>query len=94
MGGRGLESEGRRKDGREIAFGCRMIMAQDNPRRRDCSEREDELRNRIDAGGYGSSLKRPLVGLLSHFLALGIRATSQLLDSPNHSTKRFNNVAH
>lgn len=26
MGGRGLESEGRRKDGREIAFGFRMIM--------------------------------------------------------------------
>ncbi len=46
MGGRGLEREGRRKDGREIAFECRTIMAQDNPRRRDCSEREDELLNR------------------------------------------------
>lgn len=26
VGGRGLEREGRRKEGREIAFGCRVIM--------------------------------------------------------------------
>lgn len=43
MGGRGLESEGRRKDGREIALGCRMIMAQGDPRRRDCSEGVDDF---------------------------------------------------
>ena len=44
MGGRGLESEGRRKDGREIALGCRVIMAQDDPRSRDCFEGEEDLK--------------------------------------------------
>lgn len=44
MGGRGLKSEGRRKDGREIALGCRVIMAQDDPRSRDCFEGEEDLK--------------------------------------------------
>lgn len=65
MGGRGLEREGRRKDGREVAFGCRMIMAQADPRRQGCSKEEDRLAilnqslEMIFTGTRWINLKRP-----------------------------------
>ncbi len=67
MGGRDLEREGSRKDGIERALECRTIMAQADPRRRDCCEREDELLNRrLEVMLVGmDQVKRPLLGLLS-----------------------------
>lgn len=96
MGGRGLEREGRRKGGREIAFGCRMIMVQADPRRSGCFEGEDglEIVSQSLVLDQVEKTTARITKPIFHFLALGTSSKSTLLTPSSKRPTRFDHVAH